>query len=229
MTRATPPLPRPDALAVCPVASHAVLAPADALALFGAPLRGTERVRVVRHGRDVALVPVAAGSAARLVLDTLFGAPLDGLRLVGPVGAMPAPAPERVTSRLVLPAGLSRAWGVDVTAVVGIGLIALKVPVEAGTDAGLDVDRALWLAAGRPESARWLAQTTWPDADAMALPDADAPGDAAGALVVPRRVVTETDVRQARLHRRTIRITPGQIVTPAAATMAREWGVFAAS
>ena len=219
----TPPLPRPDALAVRPVASHAVLSPDAALALFGAPLRGTERVRVVRHGRDVAPVPVSAGPSPRLVLDALFDAPSDALRIAGPVGAVPAPPPERVSSRLVLPAGLSRAWGVGETAVVGIGALAVKVPVEAGTDAGLDVDRALWLAAGRPETARWLAQTSWPDADAMTLPDADAAPDA---LVVPRRVVTETDVRQARLRRQTIRIAPGQIVTPAAATMAREWDVF---
>ncbi len=218
-----PELPRPDALAVRPAASHAALPPEAALALFGAPLRGSERVRVVRHGRDVATVLAAAGPAARLVLDALFDAPTDGLRLSGPIGAIPAPAPERVRSRLVLPAGLIRAWGVGAVAVVGLGAVALKVPVEAGSEAGLDAERALWLAAGRPETARWLAQTDWPDAGAMA--DADV---APGALVIPRRVVTETDVRQARTRRRTIRLTPGQIVTPAAAQLAREWAVFEA-
>ena len=45
-------------------------------------------------------------------------------------------------------------------------------------------------------------------------------------VVIERRVVTETDVRQARLKHRRIRLTPGQIVTPAAQTLGREAGIF---
>jgi hypothetical protein len=215
----TPPLPRPDALAVRPAGSHAVVPPDAALALFGAPLRGSERADVVRLGRIVAQVPVSVGPSLRLFLGAESDAPTDGLRLSGPVGAVAVAEVVPVASRLVLPAGLSRAWGVGPMAVVAMGSVAVRVPVEAGPEAGVDVDRALWLAAGRPETARWLPQTDWAE-------DSAAPTPETGALVVLRRVVTETDVRQARTRHRTIRLTPGQIVTPAAATLAREWSVF---
>ncbi len=215
-----PPLPRPDALRVRPVAAHAVVPPEAAQALFGAPLRGSERAHVVRLGRIVASVPVVAGPTLRLVLDASLDVPHDALRLAGPQGAVPLSDTGSVRARLVVPAALGRAWGLGETAVVALGPVAVRVPVEAGPDAGVDVDRALWIAAGRPETARWLPQTDW-------QPPTDAPADGSPRVAtIPRRVVTETDVRQARLHRRTIALTPGQIVTPAAATLAREWGVF---
>ena len=216
------PLPRPDALAVRPLASRAVVPPATAEALFGAPLRGTERLEVVRLGRVVASVPVAAGGELRLVLDASMDVPADGLRLAGPVGTVDAPRPEAVATRLVLPTGLVRAWGVGETAVVALGPIAVRVPVVAGAETGVEVDRTVWVAAGRPEAGRWLPQTDW-QPEMTAATQEDEPG---AAFVVPRRVVTETDVRQARLKRRTIRVAPGQVVTPAAQSLAREWNVF---
>ncbi len=215
-----PPLPRPDALRVRPVAAHAVVPPEAAQALFGAALRGSERAHVVRLGHVVATVPVVGGSALRLVLDASLDVPAGSLRLAGPVGAVPLVDVEPVRPRLVVPAALGRAWGLGEMAVVALGPVAVRLAVEAGQDAGVDVDRALWIAAGRPETARWLPQTDWQT-------PAEEPADAAPrATTIPRRVVTETDVRQARLHRRTITLTPGQIVTPAAATLAKEWGVF---
>lgn len=220
----TPPLPRPDALAVRPVASHAVLPPNAAAALFGTPLRGTERVEVVRLGGVVATVPVASGPVLRLVLDASVEAKASGLRLRGPVGVIDAPVPEAVAAHLVLPGGTARAWGVGASAVVALGPVAVVATVEtgaAGTEAAVCIDRALWAAAGRPETARWLPQAEW-----LAETPAEADGSTETALVVPRRVVTETDVRQARLARRRIRVAPGQIVTPAALSLAREWGVF---
>ncbi|HEX8298311.1 MAG TPA: hypothetical protein VF594_04055 [Rubricoccaceae bacterium] len=217
----TPPLPRPDALAVRPLGSHAVVPPDAALALFGAPLRGAEHADVVRLGRVVARVPVETGATLRLVLGADVDTPADGLRLAGPVGAASVAEVSPVRSHLVLPAGLSRAWGVGAVAVVSLGSVAVRVPVEAGLDTGLSVDRALWLSAGRPATARWLPQTDWAEETPEGVPDT-------GALIVPRRVVTETDVRQARTRHRTIRLTTGQIVTPAAATLAREWNVFEA-
>lgn len=224
----TPPLPRPDALAVRPVASHAVLPPEAVAALFGTALRGTERVEVVRLGRVVAAVPVSPGPALRLVLDASVEVDPDalasGLRLRGPVGVCNAPVPEPVAARLTLPGGTARAWGVGETAVVALGPVALSVAVETGapgTDSAVHVDRALWIAGGRPATARWLPQT-----EGFAETPAEADVAAETALVVPRRVVTETDVRQARLARTRIRVAPGQIVTPAALSLAREWGVF---
>ncbi len=218
-----PPLPRPDALAVRPVAAHAVVPSEAAQALFGAALRGTERAHVVRLGRVVAVVPVVAGQALRLVRDASLDIPADALRLAGPRGAVPLSDVGAVRPRLVVPAALGRAWGLGETAVVALGSVALRLGVEAGQEAGVDVDRALWIAAGRPETARWLPQTDWQTPADMA-PDA-----APRAATIPRRVVTETDVRQARLHRRLIALSPGQIVTPAAATLAKEWDVFVPS
>jgi hypothetical protein len=218
---------RPDAIPVRPTASRAGLTPALVAALFGDryALRGTERVDVVRLGRVLAQVPVRSASAPALALDAVDAAHVeraDGLRLQGPAGSADAPAPTRVRSRLVLSGGLRRAWGVGERATLGLGPLALVVEVDAGAEAAARVERAAWLAAGRPETARWL-----PDV-ALAEPAASGSGVAepAGPYRVPRRVVTETDVRQARLHRRTIRVGPDQVVTPAALSLGREWGVL---
>ena len=228
----SPAPPRPDALPVRAVGSRAVLPPAAVARLFGtgSPLRGTERVAVVRLGRVLTHVPAEPGAALRLALDgtdaDALPAPAerggawhgDGLRLQGPSGVVDAPAPERVGSRLVLPSGTRRAWGVPDRVTVALGPVALGVPVETGTEPHIAVERALWLGAGRPETARWL-----PAVD-LVPPAPEAPDDRV--RVVERGVVTETDVRQARLHRQTIRVRPGQVVTPAARSLGREWGVI---
>ena len=187
---------------------------------------GTERVAVVRLGRvlfhvaaEVADPARGGGAALRLDLDATDAAPpASGLRLQGPGGAVDAPAPAPVRSRLVLPDGLRRAWGVADRATVALGPVALGVPVESGPEPHLAVERALWLGAGRPETARWLPAV---DLAPPAPPEADD-----RVRTVDRGVVTETDVRQARLRRQTIRLRPGQIVTPAARSLGREWGVF---
>ena len=212
---------RPDALPVRPLGSRAELPPAALAALFGAgaTLRPSATVEVVRLGGVVARVPVAAGPALALALDATDDVPLDGLRLRGPVGAMAVGAPAAVRSRLVLPDGLRRAWGVPDVAAVALGRVAVSVPVESGPEAAVEVDRALWLGAGRPDAARWL-----PGLDLATR--GEEPEAEAREVVVDRRVVTETDVRQARLKRKRIRLGPGQIVTPAARSLAREWDVF---
>ena len=213
--------PRPDALAVRAVASRAVLPPDAVAQLFGAryALRGAERVAVVRLGRVLFHVAAEGGAALRLDLDATDTAPpASGLRLQGPGGAVDAPTPVPVHSRLVLPDGLRRAWDVADRATVALGPVALGVPVESGPEPHFVVERALWLGAGRPETARWLPAV---DLAPPAPPEADD-----RARTVDRGVVTETDVRQARLRRQTIRLRPGQIVTPAARSLGREWGVF---
>lgn len=215
----------PDALPVRPLRSTVTLPP-DALgALFGRgyALRGTERVGLVRLGKEVARVPVRSGPTLRLALDGVdrdgLGG-LEGLRLCGPSGSMAAPPPETQLGRLVLPERLAAAWGVGAEAVVAMGAVAVRLPVEAGADAGVEVDRALWLGAGSPTTARWR-----PGLDLG--PAEPEPAEVrARVVVVPRRVVTETDVRQARLKRQTLRIEPGQIVTPAARTLGRDLGVI---
>ena len=214
---------RPDALPVRPAASRAALPPAALAAAFGknATLRPSATVEVVRLGEVTGRVAVAAGDALALHLDAVDDVrPLDGLTLRGPVGAVGPVEAVPVRSRLVLPDGLRRAWGVGERAVVEVSGVAASLTVEAGPEAAVVLERALWLGAGRPETARWLAGVDLAPPEA---PDADD-----RVLVIDRRVVTETDVRQARLKRRRIRLTPGQVVTPAAQSLGRESGVFEA-
>ena len=215
---------RPDAIPVRPVGSRAVVPAAGLGALFGknAVLGPSANVEVVRRGEVAARAPVEAGPALALHLDTLgldaVGGSLDGLSLRGPVGSLAVEA-RPVRSRLVLPDALRRAWGLEAPAALDLGGLAVSVPVEGGPDLGLEAERALWLAAGRPATARWLP--------GLALAPPSAPDAEPGVVAVEARVVTETDVRQARLKRRRIRLRPGQIVTPAARALAHEWGVFA--
>ena len=222
---------RADALPVRALGSRAVLPPDAVARLFGrdATLRDTARVAVVRLGREHAWVPVETGPALALVLGAADrdGLPdLTGLRLRGPGGAVDAPDPAPARSALVLPDGTRRAWGVPDRVTVALGPLALAVDVETGADPHVAVDRALWLGAGRPETARWLPAVDLapltPGGDGGATPPT--PDDRV--RTVARGVVTETDVRQARLHRQTIRVRPGQVVTPAARSLGREWGVF---
>lgn len=212
---------RPDTLPIEIARSRAVLGPHEMGALFGAGyrLRGTERVRLPN---DVAVV-ASTGPAPRLVLDALdrqrLGS-LAGLYLRGPVGVVPAPEPERVRRALVLPAGLLRAWGLAPGARVTVqaGAVAFgDVTVEEGEPARVRLDAADILAADLPlgATARWR-----PDLD-LELPTAPEPDDHPVG-----RVVTETDVRQARLRGERIRLRPGQIVTPAARSLGRQLGVF---
>lgn len=210
---------RPDAIPVRPVASRVMLPPDAASTLFGSStLRGTERVEVVRLGRVVAAVEAVAGRALALALDATTA--LDatsGLRLRGPVGVLDAEPVERVQTQLTLPDALRRAWALPDEATVALGTVAVAVPVGAAPETAVHVDRALWLAAGRPETARWLPAVR------LEAPD---PEPANSPRVVRQRVVTETDVRQARLRHERIRLVSGQIVTPAARSLGRDWGVF---
>ena len=211
---------RPDALPVRPLASRAVLPPDAVAVLFGpgATLRPSATAEVVRLGAAVGRVAVETGAALALWVDAT-DAIAGAASLRGPVGAIGPVTAKSVRSRLALPDGLRRAWGIGDVATVGLGPLAVGLPVETGPEVRVEAERALWLAADRPETARWL-----PGVDlAPPAPDADAE---AGVVVIERRVVTETDVRQARLKHRRIRLTPGQIVTPAAQTLGREAGIF---
>ena len=203
-----------------------MLAARDLEAAFGAGarLRPSATAEVVQRGAVVARVPVEAGDRTRLVLDATAGleGALEGggLALQGPAGAVPGLEAERVRSRLVVPGGLRRAWGVGERATLALGAVAAAVDVEDGPALEAVLERALWLGAGRPETARWLPGLVLE----VAEPDADLEAERVGRI--ERRVVTENDVRQARRKRQTIRVRPGQIVTPAARSLGAEWGVL---
>ena len=210
---------RPDAIPARPLASRATLTPGDARALFGDPnLKGRETVEVVRLGRMLATVPVEVGAETVLRADHTLEA-AEAVRLAGPLGAVAASV-RRVRSRLLAPQALRRAWGLGETATVVLGSVALAVRVDDG-ELALEVERALWLGAGRPETARWVSGLAIP-----AEPHAQTDRQPDGPREILRRVVTETDVRQAILKRQTLRLRDGQIVTPAARSLAREHGVF---
>lgn len=216
---------RPDAIPVRALASRAEVPARLVQALFGTELSGGERLGVARLGETRLRLPVVVGDRLRLRLDTLDADRLgdvsaSGARLVGPVGSAAAPTPEAVVSVLVLPEGLRGAWNVPDRATLGLGALAAEVTVETGTSAELRAERGLWVAAGRPATARWLSGVVLTP-DVMATPAATD-----RAIEIEGRVVTETDVRQARLRRRRIALRAEQIVTPGARDMAREWDIF---
>jgi len=215
---------RPDALPVVAARPAARLAPADVAALFGKGyrLRGTERVRVVAAGRAEVSVPAEAAPASGLALDGLDLEALGAgpLRLVGPGGSAAAPPVEPLARRLVLPGPVLRAWGLEpgARAVVEVGGVALAVTVGEGAELGVHLCRAARALAGAgPARLRR-------DLDLSAPPEAEA----ADPRVRPSgRLITENDVRQARLRGQRIEVRPGQLLTPAAQSLGRELGVLA--
>ncbi len=216
---------RPDAIPVSPQRSSLCVAPGDVAMLFGRghALRGTERVALVRLGHHAGHAAVTAGTPALRVdsaTDNRLGG-RDGVRVVGPCGSIASPPVSRVETRLILPSGLRRAWGVGDAATLALGAVAMSADVIEGAEASVTTDHGLWLAAGQPATARWLPGISWA---ATAMEPALKINAITG---ISRRVVTETDVRQARLRGQRIRLAPGQIVTPAARSLAKEWDVFA--
>lgn len=209
---------RPDAIPLLASASRAILPPATVEALFGRGYRwrGTERVRL--GGGPT--IPARRGDEPALLLDRLDATGLDGsLRLVGPRGSIEAPRPRPVPRELVLPAALRRAWGLEVRQQVAVevgAIIVTGVGVVDGDPAGVRLDRVDLLAAGTGE-----------DATARLRRDVAAPAGSAEEESPPlARLITENDVRQARLHGRRIVVRPGQILTPAARSLGRELGVL---
>jgi hypothetical protein len=209
---------RPDAIPLLAGASRAVLDPPATEALFGRGYRwrGSERVRL-GNGTSVAAAP---GDVLRLTLDRIDAAAAAGpLRLVGPRGSIDAPQPRVMRRELVLPAGMRRAWGLEAGQSVCLQagtVIITGVLVVEGEPAGARLDRADLLAAGLEASGTVaLRRDVLPPAGPS--PEAEEPA---------RRLITENDVRQARLHGRRIVVRSGQILTPAARTLGRELGVL---
>lgn len=210
---------RADAIPVRPLRSQAVLSPAAMAEAFGAgaTLGPSATVEIVRQGQCLGRIPVVRGDALALTIDATLGDLGGPVHVRGPVGAVGPVRAAAARSCLVVPDGLRRAWGLGDTATLGLGAVAVAVPVEAGAEVRAEIDAALWLGSGRPETARWLAHV------ALAAPVEE---DDADDAQIERRVITENDVRQARRQRRRIRLRPGQIVTPAARSLAHEWNVF---
>lgn len=220
---------QPDALPLRFARSAAVLAPDAVRMVFGKGyvLKGAERVVVSRSAQREVAVPVETGKATRLVLDALDRHALgDGppLRLRGPKGSVEAPPVEAAGRALVLPAGLIGAWrlrpGQRVT--IRAGSVAFgDVLVEEGQPPHVRLCPADGLAAGLDEgaTARWDPHLEL-EPLAEAEPKADPKVRATG------RLITENDVRQARVRNQTIVVRDGQLLTPAARSLGRELGVL---
>ena len=220
---------QPDALPLRLARSVAVLAPDTVTALFGKgySLKGSERVTVARSAQHTVSVPVESGKATRVVLGGLDRHALgDGPppRLRGPKGSVEAPEVEKAQRALVLPAGVMNAWrlkrGQRVT--IQAGAVAFgNVVVEEG-EAHVRLCPADALAAGVEEgdTVRWSPDLDIEPPAEHAAPATDPKVRATG------RLITENDVRQARIKNQTIVVRDGQIVTPAAQSLGRELGLF---
>ena len=219
---------QPDALPLRIATSHAVLTAEDVRALFGAKhaLRGSEHVFATRIGRGEVRVPIMAGTERRLVLDALDRDALgDGppLRLRGPAGSVDAPPPTPVRRALRLPVALVKAWGLTTGQVITVqaGAVAFgDVVVEEG-EGHVRLGRTDALAAGLREgdTVRWnreLQLAAPPSTPDKTTPDVRTTG----------RLITENDVRQARLRGQQIVVRPDHIITPAAHSLGRELGIL---
>ena len=220
---------QPDALPVRFARSAAVLAPDAVVALFGKgyQVKGSERIVVSRSAQREVAVPVTLGKATRLALDGLDRHALgDGppLRLRGPKGSVEAPEPEKSGRALVLPAGLIGAWRLKAGQHVAVqaGAVAFgDVVVEEGQPAHVRLCPADGLAAGLVEgdTVRWNPHLDLePPAEPEAKPDPK--------VRATGRLITENDVRQARMRNQTIVVRDGQLLTPAARSLGRELGVL---
>lgn len=219
---------QPDALPVRFARSAAVLAPDAVAQLFGKgyKMKGSERVVVTRSAQREVAVPVEPGKATRLVLDALDRHALgEGppLRLRGPKGSVEAPDGEKTGRALVLPAGLIGAWRLKAGQRVAVqaGAVAFgDVVVEEGLPAHVRLCPADGLAAGLAEgdTVRWNPHLDLEPPEPA--PQADPKVRATG------RLITENDVRQARMRNQTIVVRNGQLLTPAARSLGRELGVL---
>ena len=223
---------QPDAIPIQSVRSYTVLTGEMVEALFGEGygLRGSERVELLQRGKLKAMVDVVPGEAPALFLDAAGRSKLRklnlsimDLRLRGPKGFLHAPKPQPIMAVLELPAGLMAAWNLaeGQRTTVAVGDVAIRTAVALGENMCLRIDRALVFASGLDETAtaRWIPDVVWPDADEASATPSEQPAP-------KKRLITENDVRRARMLRKRIRVQDGQIVTPAARSWAEELGVF---
>lgn len=214
---------QPDAIPIEPIGSYAILTGEAIEALFGEghQLRGTERVELVQRGKGVGIANVRLGETIALFLSggDRLNVEQQDLRLRGPKGLFPAPDPQPIPAVLVLPDGLMGAWSLSESqqTTVVLGTVATRVTVARGTAACVRVDRSLVFAGGDADlAARWMPDVKW-DNDAMESSEPDTSS---------KRLITENDVRRARMLRQRIRVQSGQLITPAARALADDLGVL---
>lgn len=194
--------------------------------LFGKGYRfyGSEKLRLTGPAGEIS-VGIIEDKTTRVELDRLDAmmvAPTDlKLDVIGPKGKLKNRPIHVLQRALVLPKSLHRTWGLsaDSTIALQVGSIILtNVKIQDGQYIGLHLDRTDLASSGVDLKAtaalrRNLKATTL---------DLQASSDTA----IPKRLITENDVRQARLKGKKINVQPGQLVTPAARSLGKELGVF---
>ncbi len=223
---------QPDAIPIEPVRSYAALTGDEIEILFGDGyrFRDTERVELLQRGKVKSMVDVVLGEAPALFLDAADRSILgnsnlrkEDFRFRGPKGFLPAPSPQPISAVLELPAGLMAAWKLSEgqRTTTAVGDVAVRATVALGERMCLRIDRSLVFAGGLDETAtaQWIPHVVWAAADDASATPSEQPN-------TTKRLITENDVRRARMLRKRIRVQDGQIVTPAARTLAEELGVF---
>ncbi len=218
---------RPDAIPIQPVRSYVVLTSPMIGIVFGAAyqLRGTERLEILQRSNPLGMANVVHGETHALFMDATDRSKLFGgrLRVRGPKGILPAPEVQPVSAVMELPLGLMAAWNLMVgeRTTVALGNLAVRVAVEQGVVPRVRVDRSLVFAGGldSDSTARWAPEIAWQ----VGLSDAQ---ETSGRPIETKRLITENDVRRARMRREQIIVLEGQIVTPAARSLGEELGVF---
>ena len=139
--------------------------------------------------------------------------------VVGPKGKL-RNVPVHVLPRtLTLPRSLHRTWGLsaDSSVAVQVGSIILTdVVVQDGQSAGLHIDRTDLASSGVDLQASAILRRDLKAANPQASAEAG----------IPRKLITENDIRQARLKGKKITVQPGQLITPAARSLGKELGVL---
>ncbi|MDX1438406.1 MAG: hypothetical protein R3284_00750 [Rubricoccaceae bacterium] len=127
-----------------------------------------------------------------------------------------------IPSLLKLPAGLATAWNLSSgdVATLAVGSMAVRAMVTSSDRLYLEIDHSIVGASGSQcGNARWLPGIEWETTiETVEVPQPE--------RSQTNRLITENDVRRARMQRQTIEIGKGQLITPAARSLGEELGVI---
>lgn len=216
----------PKAIPISPADSHAVLNREAFESLFGIEHKrtGSEKVEVVQTGTRRSVVDAILGDVNTLLLSGADLLKMNGQHCVlrGSRGHLKLQKIEPIPSILYIPKLLMDAWKLadDHIQTFALNEIAIQAAVAASDSLELTVDRSLVASAGFPETAAWLPQISW-KASAPSNPTSPTPDNG-----LSKRVITENDVRKARMTRGIIEVSDKHIVTPAARVLGEELGIF---
>ena len=202
--------------------SEAILTPETIRKLFGASclLTGTEKVRLLSRGASPLSIRCRTGEQNQLWVDAHLLGQLDAsaVYLQGPEGTTGPLSPTRIPRRLHIPKALLKAWKLTPYHSLSIqagSIILTQVKIHISDSLFLEIDPTDAAAADFPTYGRLIPA---PQATAESH-NSPAPSD------YPR-LITENDVRKARMRRQKIRLRKGQLITPSARMLAQEWGLL---